>query len=54
MHSCLNRLQLKNNLQMINLADPAASLIMAEPLSNPVAQFADEKQVAYREKEAAC
>lgn len=54
MHSCLNRLQLKNNLQMINLADPASSLIMAEPLSNPVAQFANEKQTVYREKEAAC
>lgn len=54
MHSCLNRLQLKNNLQMINLADPASSLIMAEPLNNPVAQFADEKPVAHCEKETAC
>lgn len=54
MHSCLNRLQLKNNLQMINLADPASSLIMAEPLDNPVAQFADKQHAAYREKEAAC
>jgi len=54
MHSCLNRLQLKNNLQMINLADPASSLIMAEPLSNPVAQFANEKPVSQREAVAAC
>lgn len=54
MHSCLNRLQLKNNLQMINLADPASSLIMAEPLHNPVAQFANKKLVAHREKAAAC
>ncbi|HTF97037.1 MAG TPA: IucA/IucC family siderophore biosynthesis protein [Cellvibrio sp.] len=54
MHSCLNRLQLKNNLQMINLADPASSLIMAEPLGNPVAQFANEQPAVYREKEAAC
>ena len=54
MHSCLNRLQLKNNLQMINLADPASSLIMAEPLGNPVAQFANEPPAVYREKEVAC
>ncbi|MBB3103071.1 IucA/IucC family protein [Azomonas macrocytogenes] len=38
-HSCLNRLQLKNNLQMVDLADPASSLILAEPLANPVAPF---------------
>lgn len=54
MHSCLNRLQLKNNLQMINLADPASSLIMAEPLNNPVAKFADTNHEGHREKEAAC
>lgn len=40
LHSCLNRLQLKNNLQMVDLANPAGSLIMAEPLLNPVAAFA--------------
>ena len=40
LHSCLNRLQLKNNLQMVDLANPARSLIMAEPLANPVAPFA--------------
>lgn len=40
LHSCLNRLQLKNNLQMVDLADPASSLIMAEPLPNPIAPFA--------------
>ena len=40
LHSCLNRLQLKNNLQMVDLANPAGSLIMAEPLANPVAPFA--------------
>ncbi len=64
LHSCLNRLQLKNNLQMVNLADPASSLIMADPLDNPVARFADktfvnkkladEELAAYREKKAAC
>jgi siderophore synthetase component len=40
LHSCLNRLQLKNNLQMVDLANPAGSLIMADPLDNPVAPFA--------------
>ena len=54
MHSCLNRLQLKNNLQMIDLADPASSLIMAEPLDNPVAQFADNEGPPCLEKELAC
>jgi siderophore synthetase component len=54
MHSCLNRLQLKNNLQMINLSDPASSLIMAEPLTNPVAQFAERDDVDCRKKAAAC
>ncbi len=39
LHSCLNRLQLKNNLQMVDLANPAGSLIMADPLDNPVAPF---------------
>ncbi|HDZ56775.1 MAG TPA: IucA/IucC family siderophore biosynthesis protein [Pseudomonas xinjiangensis] len=43
MHSCLNRLQLKNNLQMVDLADPAGSLIMADPLDNPVAPFAPKR-----------
>ena len=28
-HSCLNRLQLANNLQMVNLADPIGSFQMA-------------------------
>ncbi len=37
LHSCLNRLQLKNNLQMVNLADPASSLTMAGSLVNPIA-----------------
>lgn len=38
-HSCLNRLQLKNNLQMVNLSDPASSLTLADDLPNPVARF---------------
>lgn len=39
LHSCLNRLQLGNNLQMINLTDPAANLKMAGNLINPIARF---------------
>lgn len=38
--SCLNRLQLRNNRQMVDLADPAGSLCFAGVLDNPVAQFA--------------
>ena len=38
-HSCLNRLQLKNNLQMVNLSDPAGGLTIADDLANPVARF---------------
>jgi len=44
LHSCLNRLQLKNNMQMVDLANPAGSLIMAEPLNNPVAAFAPRNE----------
>ncbi len=36
-HSCLNRLQLRNTLQMVDLADQASSLIMAGDLANPLA-----------------
>ncbi|MDF1706283.1 MAG: IucA/IucC family protein [Aeromicrobium sp.] len=36
-HSCLNRLQLRNTLQMVDLADQASSLIMAGELANPLA-----------------
>ncbi|MBT2323967.1 IucA/IucC family siderophore biosynthesis protein [Variovorax paradoxus] len=39
LHSCLNRLQLGNNVQMVNLADPASSLKMAGHLANPIAKF---------------
>ncbi|CAG2151879.1 IucA/IucC family protein [Cupriavidus plantarum] len=38
-HSCLNRLQLRNNLQMVNLADPASSLTMAGTLRNPLTKY---------------
>jgi siderophore synthetase component len=36
-HSCLNRLQLRDNRQMVDLLDPAASLLFAGELENPVA-----------------
>lgn len=38
--SCLNRLQLRNNEQMVDLADPAAALQLIGTLKNPVAPFA--------------
>ena len=37
--SCLNRLQLANNRQMIDLADPAKNLQFAGTLKNPIAPF---------------
>lgn len=37
-HSCLNRLQLRNTLQMVDLADQAESLIFAGTLRNPAAE----------------
>ncbi|WP_084144396.1 GNAT family N-acetyltransferase [Ferrimonas kyonanensis] len=39
-HSCLNRLQLANNQQMVDLADPAGSLQFQGQLTNPIAAFA--------------
>ena len=36
-HSCLNRLQLRNTLQMVDLTDQASSLIFAGHLQNPIA-----------------
>lgn len=41
--SCLNRLQLSNNRQMIDLADPAANLKFAGTLKNPVACYRPEQ-----------
>ncbi len=38
--SCLNRLQLRNNQQMVDLADPSAALQFAGTLANPLARFA--------------
>jgi siderophore synthetase component len=40
--SCLNRLQLRNNQQMLDLADPSGGLQMAGRLANPLARFAEQ------------
>ncbi|EJM98646.1 IucA/IucC family siderophore biosynthesis protein [Herbaspirillum sp. YR522] len=39
LHSCLNRLQLANNLQMVDLADPVGSFRLAPDLVNPIARY---------------
>jgi len=36
-HSCLNRLQLRNTLEMVNIADQADSLMFAGSMPNPLA-----------------
>ncbi|WP_030749987.1 IucA/IucC family siderophore biosynthesis protein [Streptomyces griseus] len=38
--SALNRLQLRNNQQMVDLADPSAALQLVGDLVNPIARFA--------------
>jgi siderophore synthetase component len=38
-HSCLNRLQLRNHRQMVDLADPAAALQFAGTLRNPISAY---------------
>ncbi|MER7479573.1 IucA/IucC family siderophore biosynthesis protein [Streptomyces sp. NPDC126510] len=37
--SCLNRLQLRNNAQMVDLADPSGALQLVGNLENPIAGF---------------
>ncbi|MGW8380308.1 IucA/IucC family siderophore biosynthesis protein [Streptomyces sp. ODS28] len=37
--SCLNRLQLRNNKQMVDLEDPAGALQLTGDLQNPIARF---------------
>ncbi|MEX0729406.1 MAG: IucA/IucC family siderophore biosynthesis protein [Aquisalimonadaceae bacterium] len=44
--SCLNRLQLSNNQQMLNLADPSAALQFAGTLKNPIAAYRPDRQPA--------
>lgn len=39
--NCLNRLQLNDNQQMLNLLDPESSLQFVGELENPLARFAD-------------
>ncbi|MEV4478265.1 IucA/IucC family protein [Micromonospora coxensis] len=41
--SCLNRLQLRNNRQMVDLADPSAALQFVGTLANPLARFAPQR-----------
>ncbi|GAA1896054.1 desferrioxamine E synthetase DesD [Streptomyces sodiiphilus] len=38
--SCLNRLQLRNNRQMVDLQDPTSAIRLAGSLENPIARFA--------------
>jgi len=38
-HHCLNRLQLRNTLEMVDLADAAESMVHAGTLTNPVANL---------------
>ncbi|SDM38203.1 IucA/IucC family protein [Streptomyces wuyuanensis] len=40
--SCLNRLQLRNNKQMVDLADPSGALQLVGDLENPIARFRRE------------
>lgn len=49
-HSCFNRLQLKNNLQMVNLVDPAEALQFSGMMPNPIAPYAQsaKKKKAFR------
>ncbi|MFC7374793.1 MULTISPECIES: GNAT family N-acetyltransferase [unclassified Brachybacterium] len=37
-HACLNRLQLRNTLEMVDLSDPAGSTMLAGEMLNPVAR----------------
>ncbi|WP_431031509.1 IucA/IucC family protein [Plantibacter sp. RU18] len=37
-HSCLNRLQLRNTREMVDLADPSSSLIRTGKMKNPIAR----------------
>ncbi|MEH0982533.1 IucA/IucC family protein [Micromonospora sp. CPCC 205556] len=41
--SCLNRLQLRDNQQMVDLADPAGALQLVGTLVNPLARFAPSR-----------
>ncbi|QYC37851.1 Aerobactin synthase [Nonomuraea coxensis DSM 45129] len=43
--SCLNRLQLRDNQQMVDLADPSAALQLVGDLANPIARYAPSPEV---------
>ena len=47
MHSCLNRLQLGNNQQMIDLGDPSNNLKFAGTLPNPIALYRKNQTQAH-------
>ncbi|WP_458526832.1 GNAT family N-acetyltransferase [Onishia taeanensis] len=42
--SCLNRLQLRNHQQMVDLTDPAGALQFSGELDNPIAAFAPDRR----------
>ncbi|WP_434223357.1 IucA/IucC family C-terminal-domain containing protein [Xenorhabdus bakwenae] len=41
---CLNRLQIANNRQMLDLSDPAQSFKFGDNLANPIARFANKPE----------
>lgn len=49
-HSCLNRLQLNNNQQMVDLSDPGNSLKFSGTLVNPIAKFKVNKQLNFTDR----
>jgi siderophore synthetase component len=46
-HSCLNRLQLNNNQQMVDLSDPGNSLKFSGTLINPIAKFKANNEIDF-------
>jgi hypothetical protein len=52
--NCLNRLQLRNNRQMVDLnaAEPVDSLQMIGTLQNPIALFRESESTRSTRKEA--
>lgn len=52
-HSCLNRLQLRNTLQMVDLTDPEGSLIRVGDLANPLHNPHDLKEMRPEMREGA-
>lgn len=48
--SCLNRLQLRNHKQMLDLADPVGSLQFAGNLKNPIAPYRNDNRLITSEE----